>query len=135
MGFKRFYKRTSLKIAKVLNSNLSDSKMDPEVSKLYGIVRAMCNNKNTKFLIAPVSHTYYLENKPLHYFVVLDESGIRITNHKFFITKSLTGTESNKIIGYARSRIEILRKDMEREIFANESNMINEIYENLKNSK
>lgn len=133
MGFKRFYRSTKIKLTRILNSDLSGHKMDPDVSKIYGIVREMCKSKSTKFLIAPVSHTYYLENKELQYFIVLGDSEIRVTNHKFYITKSLTPGQAYKIIGFVRSHIEMLRKDMEKEIFANESNMINEIYNNLKN--
>jgi hypothetical protein len=136
MGFKRFYKITKLKITRVLDSNLSNgsSKMNSEISKIYAIVRAMCKNKGTKFLIAPVSGTYYLQNKDLDYYIILGDDGVRITNHKFFITKSLTSSEANKMVNYVRNHIENIRRNMEKEIFANESTMINEIYENLKKS-
>ena len=136
MGFKRFYKITKLRISRVLDSSLSrtDSRMDSEISKIYGIVRSMCKHKGTKFLIAPISGTYYIQNKDLNYYIILSDDSIRITNHKFFITKSLALHENRKMVNYVRNHIETLRRGMEKEIFANESTMLNEIYENLKNS-
>jgi len=50
------------------------------------------------------------------------------------ITYSLTSSEVNKMVNYVRNHIENIRRNMEKEIFANESTMINEIYENLKKS-
>lgn len=130
-SLKRAITRTSIRIIKI-NSNRS--KMGDDVKFLYKIVRAMVNHPDTKFLTAPISHTYYLENKKLDYFIVLDGECIRITNHKFYASKSVSGSDGDKMVNYVKNHIENIRKEMEREIFQNQHALYQNIYENLKAS-
>lgn len=130
-SLKRAITRFKIRVIKI-NSNRS--KMGDDASFIYKIVRAMVKHPDTKFLTAPVSHTYYLENKRLDYFIVLDGEGIRITNHKFYASKSLTTSDGEKMVNYVRNHIEGIRKEMEKEIFQNQHALYRNIYENLKAS-
>jgi len=111
-----------------------NSKMDKDTAMIYTIVRAMVKHPKTKMLTAPVSHTYYLENKDLGYFIVIEYDRIRITNHTFYSYKSLNPSDGDKIINYIKMHIENSRKKMEDEIFENQNALYHTIYNNLKQS-
>ena len=128
-SLKRAITRLKIRVIKINNNR---SKMGDDTSFIYKIVRAMVKHPDTKFLTAPISHTYYLENKKLDYFVVLDGECIRITNHKFYASKSLRGSDGEKMINYVKNHIENIRKEMELEIFQNQHALYRNIYENLK---
>jgi hypothetical protein len=128
--FKRLLKRSKVKLARISSSRFS-GKMDKDTAMMYAIVRAMSKHPKTKFLTAPISQTYYLENKELEYFIVVDYDNIRITNHKFFASKHINSNDGDKIISYIKTHIEGIRKEMESEIFKNQSALYKNIYESL----
>lgn len=109
-------------------------KMDKDTAMIYTIVRAMVKHPKTKLLTAPISQTYYLENKDLGYFIVVEYDRIRITNHTFYSFKSLNPSDGDKIIKYIKSHIEDVQKIMEDEIFKNQHTLYHNIYNNLKQS-
>ena len=123
---------TAIKWARLVESR--KGKMDKDTAMIYTIVRAMAKHPKTKMLTAPVSHTYYLENKDLGYFIVVEYDRIRITNHTFFSYKSLNPSDGDKIINYIKMQIENSRKIMEDEIFQNQYALYHSIYDNLKQS-
>jgi hypothetical protein len=129
--FKRLLKKSKVKLARISNSRFG-GKMDKDTAMMYAIVRAMSKHPKTKFLTAPISQTYYLENKELEYFIVVDYDNIRITNHKFFASKHINSNDGDKIISYIKTHIEAIRKDMEAEIFKNQSALYKNIYDSLK---
>jgi hypothetical protein len=108
--------------------------MSNNAKTLYAIVRSMTKHPNTKFLAAPISETYYLENKELGYFITLSEYSIRITNHTFFATESFVRSDGKRIVSFVKNHIESIRKEMESEIFDNQSNLYKTILNNLKQS-
>lgn len=128
--FKRLLKRSKLKWARISAQRFG--KMDQDTAMMYNIVRAMVKHPGTKFLTAPISQTYYLENKELEYFIVVDYDNIRITNHKFFASRQIKGQDGDKIVNYIKNHIESIRKEMETEIFKNQSALYKNIYESLK---
>lgn len=130
-SFKRAIIRTKIRFIKITEGR---SKMSEDTKFIYAIVRAMVKHPGTKFLTAPISQTYYLENKKLDYFIVLDLDCVRITNHKFYASKSVNSSDGDKMLGYVRRHIENIRKEMEKEIFQNQHSLYKNIYENLKTS-
>lgn len=135
MAFKfltTFKRKTVTKIARISKSRRG--KMDADTAMIYTIIRAMVKHPKTKLLTAPISQTFYLENKELDYFIVVDYDNIKITNHKFFSSKSINTADGDKIIDYIKSQIENSRKEMEVEMFKNQNALYHDIYNNLKQS-
>jgi hypothetical protein len=130
-SFKRAITRAKIRFIKISGGR---SKMAEDTKFIYAIVRAMVNHPDTKFLTAPISQTYYLENKKLDYFIVLDMECIRITNHKFYASKSVNTSDGDRMVSYVKNHIEGIRKEMENEIFQNQHALYRNIYENLKAS-
>ena len=130
-SFKRALTRAKIRFIKISGGR---SRMSEDTKFIYAIVRAMVKHPGTKFLTAPISQTYYLENKKLDYFIVLDLESVRITNHKFYASKSVNTSDGDKMVSYVRSHIENIRKEMEKEIFQNQHALYKNIYENLKAS-
>jgi hypothetical protein len=53
------------------------------------IVTELLKHPKTTIKMTPQTHKYYLSNLPLHYDVMIKDSGIQVTNSKFFCAKSL----------------------------------------------
>ena len=82
----------------------------------------------------PITSHYYLDNKKLGYFILISYSIIKITNHKFYASKSVNTSDGDRMVSYVKNHIEGIRKEMENEIFQNQHALYRNIYENLKAS-
>ena len=96
------------------------------------IVEGLLANSNTTIKMTPLTDKYFLSNEKNHYYAVIKENGIQVTNTKFSFAKSLHPKTYNMIIDKIHSVMEIERQKFEDQIFKNETEMLNNVLSNLK---
>ena len=81
--------------------------------------------------MTPLSNKYFLINEQKHYYVLLKENGIQITNSKFSFAKSLHPKAYDMIINTIHTHIEENRQALEDKLFVNETNMLDTVLTSL----
>jgi hypothetical protein len=110
-------------------------KLSEKEQQIKDIIEQLLEHPDTVKLMDPITIHYYLDNRTLQYFVLVTDTFIKITNHKFYYTEnfsSLFGRELEKVVKIAISRD---RKRMEDEMFKNESNLLENIMDKILKSK
>ena len=82
--------------------------------------------------MTPLSDKYFIINEQKHYYILLKELGIQVTNTKFSITKSIHPLVYNKIINIIHEHIERDRQIDEDRIFNSEVKMLDSVLKNLE---
>jgi hypothetical protein len=95
------------------------------------IVDKLLQHPKTSLRMTPVTDKYFLINEQKHYYVMLKEDGIQITNTKFSFSKSLHPKAYSIIIGMIIDHIEQNRQILEDKLFKNEVNMLDTVLKNL----
>jgi hypothetical protein len=95
--------------------------------EIYSIVESMLEHASTECITAPLTTKYYIYNKKLHYYIMLTDYGIKITNHTFSYHHNLETKFSKILIDKVVEFIEIDRKNFENEVFKNEFEMLKKI--------
>jgi hypothetical protein len=108
---KRFIVKVIIYLRKKTNSKIVD-----ENSKIcMNICRKLIRDKNSKFLIAPISGKRYIKNSELGLFVIMDGGKISVTNHVYHYDIYLDMKEWERI-----SKIYDARTESDRQIYENE---------------
>jgi hypothetical protein len=97
---------------------------DEEQQVMYNIVQKLCANQTSIVTVAPGTGHYYVENKANGYFIVLSESSIKITNHKFYLVRHFDFKIMKPLLEQVLKRIETDCANMENEIFSNELDLL-----------
>lgn len=74
---------------------------------------------------------YLIHIPKLQYYIYLDEVGVQLTNHNFFITKHIRAKVLDKYKSIVRKEISLRIQNKKQEIFKNESVLLNKIKEEL----
>jgi hypothetical protein len=96
------------------------------------VINELLENKGTILKMTPVSNKYFIINEEKHYYILLKECGIQITNTKFSISKILNSKAYDIIIKNIHSHIEKDRQNLENILFSNEKIILSNILENLE---
>jgi hypothetical protein len=96
------------------------------------IVQELLKHPKTTIRMTPQTHKYYLSNVPKHYEVMIKDSGIQITNSKFFCAKNLHPKTYSMILNLVDDVMEIDRQKSEDKIFQNETEMLGKVLLNLR---
>lgn len=96
------------------------------------IVQELLKHPKTTIRMTPQTHKYYLSNVPKHYEVMIKDSGIQITNSKFFCAKILHPKTNTIILNLIDEVMEIDRQKSEDKIFLNETKILDSVLCNLK---
>ena len=99
----------------------------PKEIQLKFIISNLLQHPKTKLLMDPLREHYYIDNKELSYFVLITDSTIKITNHKFYYTNDISGRFSTSIQNIIKSAISKDRQRIEDEMFKNEAELLLEI--------
>ena len=113
--FKRFFKYTPT----------------PHEQQFIDIVNKLLQHPKTTLRKTPLTDKYFLINEQKHYYVLLKENGIQITNSKFSFAKSLHPKAYDMIISVIHDHLETSRQALEDKLFVNETNMLNTVITNL----
>ena len=115
MIFKRFFKYTPT----------------PQEQQFIDIVNRLLLHPKTSLRMTPLTDKYFLINEQKHYYVLLKENGIQITNSKFSFAKSIHPKAYDVIVNSIHAHIEENRQALEDKLFINETNMLNLVLNTL----
>lgn len=96
------------------------------------IVQDLLKHPKTTIKMTPQTHKYYLSNAPKHYFILIKDSGIQITNSKFSFAKNLHPKTYSMILNIVDEVMENDRQTFEDKVFQNESKMLDKVLLNLR---
>jgi hypothetical protein len=109
-------KRLTAKLYIYLRKKSSPTKNDENSKTCLKICRRLIKDKNSKFLIAPISGKKYIKNSELGLFVIMDGGKVSITNHVYHYDIYLDITEWEKLNKIFDARTESDRLIYEKEI-------------------
>jgi hypothetical protein len=95
------------------------------------IVDKLLAHPKTSLRMTPLTDKYFLINEPKHYYVLLKQNGIQITNSKFSFAKSLHEKAYDKIIKNIHTHMEENRQILEDKLFKNETDTLDAVLNNL----
>jgi hypothetical protein len=95
------------------------------------IVNKLLLHPKTSLRMTPLTDKYFLINEQKHYYVLLKENGIQITNSKFSFAKSLHPKAYDMIINDIHSHMEENRQTLENKLFKNETDTLDAVLNNL----
>jgi hypothetical protein len=95
------------------------------------IVAKLLEHPKTSLKMTPLTDKYFLINEQKHYYVLLKENGIQITNSKFSFAKSLHPKAYDMIINNIHAHMEENRQILEDKLFVNETNMLDTVLTSL----
>ena len=81
--------------------------------------------------MTPLSNRYFLLNEKKHYYVLLKDQCIQLTNSHFSFTKSLSPKSYEIIIDNINNHIETDRQLLEERLFKNETQILNSVLTKL----
>jgi hypothetical protein len=118
-------------ITKIKNIIKPPYKLGETEQLLSDIVNLMCEQEDTDFMMAPTVGKYYVSNRRMEYYIVINDFGIAITNHKFSFERSITSTFSALLIKRVQKSMDIDREAFERDVFRNQLDLLSDIKVNL----
>ena len=95
------------------------------------IVNKLLQHPKTSLRMTPLTDKYFLINEQKHYYVLLKENGIQITNSKFSFAKSLHPKAYDMIIKVLHDHLETSRQALEDRLFKNETDTLDIVLNNL----
>ena len=95
------------------------------------IVNKLLLHPKTSLRMTPLTDKYFLINEQKHYYVLLKNNGIQITNSKFSFAKSLHPKAYDMIIGSIDARMEEDRQTLEDKLFVKETSMLEKVLNSL----
>jgi hypothetical protein len=108
-------KRFIVKVIIYLRKKTNPKSLDENSKICMNICRKLIRDKNSKFLIAPISGKKYIKNSELGLFVIMDGGKISVTNHVYHYDIYLDMKEWERI-----SKIYDARTESDRQIYENE---------------
>ena len=91
------------------------------------IVNLMCDQEDTDFMMSPIVGKYYITNKRMEYYIVINDFHIAITNHKFSFERSISDKFSTIILRKVKECMNIDREAFEKEVFRNQLDLLSDI--------
>lgn len=103
----------------------------PQEQQFIDIVNKLLLHPKTSLRMTPLTDKYFLINEQKHYYVLLKENGIQITNSKFSFAKSLHPKAYDMIINVIHDHLEASRQALEDRLFKNETDTLDAVLNNL----
>ena len=113
--FKRFFKYTPT----------------AQEQQFIDIIAKLLDHPKTSLRMTPLTDKYFLINEQKHYYILLKDSGVQITNTKFSFAKSIHPKAYDMIIENIHTHIEDNRQALEEKLFKNETNMLETVLTSL----
>ena len=96
------------------------------------IVDKLLKHPDTTIKMTPLTDKYFLSNDKNHYYALIKENGIQVTNTKFSFAKNLHHKTYNIMVNKIHDVMEADRQKFENQIFQNETEMLNNVLDRLK---
>jgi len=95
------------------------------------IVSKLLEHPKTSLKMTPLTDKYFLINEQKHYYILLQNGGIQLTNSKFSFCKSIHPKAYDIVIKNIHTHMEVNRQILEDKLFKNETTMLNTVLNNL----
>jgi hypothetical protein len=128
-AFLRIFK-SKLKI-KVMFKKLFKYTPTPQEQQFIDIVSKLLEHPKTSLKMTPLTDKYFLINEQKHYYILLQNSGIQLTNSKFSFCKSIHPKAYDMVIKNIHTHMEVNRQSLEDKLFKNETTMLDTVLNNL----
>ena len=112
-------------------SKLFKYKPTQQEQQFIDIVNKLLDHPKTSLKMTPLTDKYFLINETNHYYVLLKENGVQITNTKFSFSKSIHPKAYDIIVNNIHSHMEVNRQALEDKIFVNETIMLETVLNTL----
>jgi len=96
------------------------------------IVEGLLKHPDTKVKVSPIDKHYILSNERNHYYALIKENGIQVTNTKFSFAKNLHPKTFKIIVDKINDVIDIQMEAYEAKMFQNETEVLNNVLSKLK---
>ena len=103
----------------------------PQEQQFIDIVSKLLDHPKTSLRMTPLTDKYFLINEQKHYYVLLQNTGIQLTNTKFSFCKSLHPKAYEMVIENIHTHMESNRQALEEKLFKNETTMLDSVLNNL----
>jgi hypothetical protein len=103
----------------------------PQEQQFIDIVTKLLEHPKTSLRMTPLTDKYFIINEQKHYYILLQNSGIQLTNTKFSFCKSLHPKAYDMVIKNIHAHIEDNRQALEEKLFKNETSMLETVLKNL----
>jgi hypothetical protein len=111
--------------------NLFKHTLTEQEQQFIDIVAKLLEHPKTSLRMTPLTDKYFIINEQKHYYILLKNDGIQITNGKFSFNKSLHPKAYSMVIENIHNHIEESRQALEEKLFKNETLMLDAVLNNL----
>ena len=129
--FNRFYKRFKVRLNKIGRSSSMKTYEEVELHEktAFKICVKLISNKDSDFMIAPMSQKRFIINEKLNLFILIDYGRVEITNHIFHYDVRLSNRDYERITYLYDTETEKRRSNTEITIKSNIKNTLDKVYE------
>jgi hypothetical protein len=129
--FKRLYKRFKVRLSKIGRSSAIKTYEEVELHEktAFKICVKLISDKNSDFMIAPMSQKRFIINEKLNLFIIIDYGRVEITNHVFHYDVRLSNRDYERITYLYDTETEKRRIKTEMTIKSNIKNTLEKVYE------
>lgn len=131
--FRRLYKRFKVRLSKLdRNSSMkTHEELEQHEKTAFKICVKLISDKDSEFMIAPMSQKRFIINQSLNLFILIDYGRVEITNHIFHYDVRLSGRDYQRITYLYDTETEKRRTATEVTIKSNIKNTLDKVYEAL----
>lgn len=129
--FKRLYKRFKVRLSKIGRSSAMKTYEEVELHEktAFKICLKLISDKDSDFMIAPMSQKRFIINEKLNLFIIIDFGRVEITNHVFHYDVRLSNRDYERITYLYDTETENRRVKTEVTIKSNIKNTLEKVYE------
>jgi len=129
--FNRFYKRFKVRLNKIGRSSSMKTYEEVELHEktAFKICVKLISDKDSDFMIAPMSQKRFIINEKLNLFILIDYGRVEITNHVFHYDVRLSNRDYERITYLYDTETEKRRSNTEITIKSNIKNTLDKVYE------
>ena len=129
--FNRFYKRFKVRLNKIGRSSSLKTYEEVELHEktAFKICVKLISDKDSDFMIAPMSQKRFIINEKLNLFILIDYGRVEITNHVFHYDVRLSNRDYERITYLYDTETEKRRSNTEMTIKSNIKNTLDKVYE------
>ena len=127
----RTHKRLKVYLNKIGRSSTMKSyeEVEPHERTAFKICLKLISDKDSEFMIAPMSQKRFIMNEKLNLFILIDYGRVEITNHIFHYDVRLSNRDYERITYLYDMETEKRRTNTEMTIKANIKNTLEKVYE------
>jgi len=108
-------------------------KLDEQEQAIFDLIVSMVSKKECNIEIDPDDFSYLVSIERLHYYLLIDNFGIRLSNHEFFISRKFSDKVLDKFKDVIKKEVVRRRAVRVNNIFKNEMDLLTKINNNINN--